>query len=239
MMLDSKTAVVTGANRGIGLAITERFLAEGARVFATHRSDPGGLSALEGDLTLVACDVTDRESVAALFAQVRREAGGLDVLVNNAGMLDDALLMMVREATWDAVVDTNARGTFFCMQRASKLMMRGGGSIVNMSSIVGVHGNPGQTAYAASKAAVIGLTRSAAFELGKMGIRVNAIAPGVIDTQMIAHLPENVVAGYLERTAMGRLGTGADVAGAAVFLASDMSAFVTGQVLGVDGGLRL
>jgi 3-oxoacyl-[acyl-carrier protein] reductase len=258
LSLRDRVCVVTGAARGIGLASALRFATQGATLVLAGRdadalqkaalqaracpadgSGAGSGAATERVETVV-CDVADDLSVKRLFQGVFARHRRLDVLLSNAGVLDDALIGMVSRAQIEKVYSVNTFGLLYCAQYASRLMARnGGGSIIHMASIVGSRGNRGQAVYAGSKAAVEGITRSLAKELAAAGIRVNAIAPGFIDTAMTQALPAAVQAQRLASIAMGRIGTPQDVADVALFLASDLSRYVTGQVIGVDGGMLI
>ncbi|MEU9687526.1 SDR family NAD(P)-dependent oxidoreductase [Amycolatopsis japonica] len=241
-MLEGKTALVTGGTRGIGLA-TARALAEaGATVVLTGRDEAKAkeAAAAAGAASGLALDVTDAKAVSTLVRGVAKEHGKLDIVVANAGIMEDALLGMIREELVDTTLSTNVAGTLHTVQAAARAMMRKKtGAIVVLASIVGEHGSAGQTVYAASKAAVANIARSAAKELGRSGIRVNAVAPGVIDTDLTSGLTEDAKAENIGKTPLGRLGTPEDVANAIRFLVSDDASFITGQVLGIDGGLVL
>jgi 3-oxoacyl-[acyl-carrier protein] reductase len=248
MLLKDQVALVTGATRGIGLAVVRSFLGQGAHVFATGRQFDQ-LENLQrvlcgeghpGTLSILLLDVSDPNSVRDAFQQVFKQAKRLDVLVANAGVLDDALIAMVTPDQVQRTFEVNTFGVLYCAQYASRLMARHQhGSIVCITSIIGTNGNTGQAVYGGSKAAVIGITKSLAKELADKNIRVNAIAPGFIDTDMARSLtPEK----FAERTAsinMGRIGRAEEVADVALFLASNMSSYVTGQVIGVDGGMQI
>ncbi|MBB5854338.1 SDR family NAD(P)-dependent oxidoreductase [Amycolatopsis umgeniensis] len=241
-MLDGKIALVTGGTRGIGLA-TARALAEaGATVVLTGRDETKAkeAAAAAGAASGLALDVTDAKAVSTLVRGVAKEHGKLDIVVANAGIMEDALLGMIREELVDTTLSTNVAGTLHTVQAAARAMMRKKtGAIVVLASIVGEHGSAGQTVYAASKAAVANIARSAAKELGRSGIRVNAVAPGVIETDLTSGLTEDAKAENIGKTPLGRLGTPEDVANAIRFLVSDDASFITGQVLGIDGGLVL
>jgi 3-oxoacyl-[acyl-carrier protein] reductase len=246
--LAGRAAFVTGASRGIGLAVAERLAAMGADVALGGVRDPDKLAALADDLAArhgvrtlaLAGDVADPAAVKGFYQTLFRTWKRLDVLVNNAGVLEDALIGMIGDDLVDRVLGTNTRGAIHNLQGAARLMMRARrGSIINVSSIIGVRGNEGQAVYAASKAAVIGLTLAAAKELAPQGIRVNAVAPGYIEPDMIKGLPPEVHATRVAQIGLGRIGTPDDVADVVAFLASDLSAYVTGQVIGVDGGMRI
>ncbi|MFE5568982.1 SDR family NAD(P)-dependent oxidoreductase [Amycolatopsis japonica] len=241
-MLEGKVALVTGGTRGIGLA-TARALAEaGATVVLTGRDEAKAkeAAAAAGAASGLALDVTDAKAVSTLVRGVAKEHGKLDIVVANAGIMEDALLGMIREELVDTTLSTNVAGTLHTVQAAARAMMRKKtGAIVVLASIVGEHGSAGQTVYAASKAAVANIARSAAKELGRSGIRVNAVAPGVIDTDLTSSLTEDAKAENIGKTPLGRLGTPEDVANAIRFLVSDDASFITGQVLGIDGGLVL
>ncbi|ANN22378.1 3-oxoacyl-ACP reductase [Amycolatopsis orientalis] len=241
-MLEGKIALVTGGTRGIGLA-TARALAEaGATVVLTGRDEAKAkeAAAAAGAADGLALDVTDAKAVSTLVRGVAKEHGKLDIVVANAGIMEDALLGMIREELVDTTLSTNVAGTLHTVQAAARAMMRKKtGAIVVLASIVGEHGSAGQTVYAASKAAVANIARSAAKELGRSGIRVNAVAPGVIDTDLTSGLSEDAKAENIGKTPLGRLGTPEDVANAIRFLVSDDASFITGQVLGIDGGLVL
>jgi 3-oxoacyl-[acyl-carrier protein] reductase len=242
-----RVAVVTGATRGIGYATAQALAEAGATVVLTSRdAERAGQAAKE--LTEeygtpaygYALDVSDFDAVGTVFRAIAGEHGRIDALVANAGILEDALVGMIRADLVDRMLATNVGGTIAAVQAAARAMMRRkSGAIVLLASIVGEHGSAGQTAYAASKAAVATVARSAAKELGPRGIRVNAVAPGLIQTSMIAHLPADLMEKRVADTSLRRLGTPADVARVIRFLLSDDAAFVTGQVLGVDGGLVL
>jgi 3-oxoacyl-[acyl-carrier protein] reductase len=207
-----------------------------------YRSSAEAAEAIAGEVGGIAAvgDVADPEQVKALVEQVESELGDIDALVNNAGLTRDTLIARMSDEDWDAVLDTNLRGTFqMCRAVARKMLRRRTGSIVNLTSVVGLHGNAGQVNYAASKAGIVGLTKSLAKELGNRGVRANAIAPGYIDTELTGVLPEEVRNLILGNTPLGRLGTPEDVAGAVRFLCSDEAGFVTGEVLLVDGGLGM
>ena len=207
-----------------------------------YRSNADAAEAVAGDVggIAVAADVADPEQAKALVERVESELGDIDALVNNAGLTRDTLIARMSDEDWDAVLDTNLRGTFhMCRAVARKMLRRRTGSIVNLTSVVGLHGNAGQVNYAASKAGIVGLTKSLAKELGNRGVRANAIAPGYIDTELTGVLPEDVRNLILGNTPLGRLGTPEDVAGAVRFLCSDEAGFVTGEVLLVDGGLGM
>ncbi|MFI5612437.1 SDR family NAD(P)-dependent oxidoreductase [Amycolatopsis sp. NPDC051903] len=240
--LTGRVALVTGGTRGIGLA-TARALAEaGATVVLTGRDESRAkeAAAAAGAAAGLALDVTDAKAVATLVRGVAKEHGALDVVVANAGIMEDALLGMIREELVDTTLATNVAGTLHTVQAAARAMMRKKtGAIVVLASVVGQYGSAGQTVYAASKAAVANIARSAAKELGRSGIRVNAVAPGVIETDLTASLSEDAKADNVAKTPLGRLGTAEDVAKAIRFLVSDDAAFITGQVLGIDGGLVL
>lgn len=246
--LDGKVAFVTGAARGIGFATASVLAAAGAAVVLGGRN-PESLAAAaerirsgmpEARLLPLVCDVADEESVKHAFQSIFREFKRLDVLVANAGVLDDALIGMVTVKQIEKVFGANTFGVLYCAQYASRLMARnGGGSIVALSSIIGTNGNVGQAVYGGSKAAVIGITKSLAKELAPQNIRVNAIAPGFIDTDMARSIPEEKFAERLASIKMGRIGSAEEVANAILFLASDMSSYVTGQILGVDGGMLI
>lgn len=243
--LAGRVVVVTGAGRGIGRAVAEAFLAVGADVWLNART-PGSLDDLctalseahPGTARPVYFDVADPDGVKAGFQLVQKTSRRLDGLVNNAGILRDAMIEMASPAMMDEVLAINLKGVLLCSQYGVRLMARsGGGSIVNIASIIGRVGNTGQAVYGASKAGVIGATLSLAKEVAARQIRVNAIAPGVIDTDMIAELPEAKREALIGAIGMGRPGRAEDIAPVAVFLASDAAAYVTGQVVGVDGGL--
>jgi 3-oxoacyl-[acyl-carrier protein] reductase len=245
--LDSKIAIVTGGSRGIGAAICAELGAAGATVVVNYVRDGSAAAAVcdrvreaGGRAEPVQGDVSTAEGAAALVTQVESDVGPIDILVNNAGITRDDLIMRLSEEDWRTVIDTNLGGAFFTCRALSRPMLkRRAGAIVNISSIVGVHGNAGQTNYAASKAGLIGLTKSLAKELGGRGIRVNAIAPGYIATELTDALPEEARSAILGNTPLGRLGEPGDVARAVRFLVSDAAGFITGDVLAVDGGLGI
>ena len=245
-----RVALITGANQGIGAAIATRLASDGFSVVINHHSDNSKqiaqelAEALEREynvLTMVVqADVSDFDQVKEMVAAVKDRFGRIDVLVNNAGITRDGLVMRMGADQFDSVIDTNLGGTFNCLRHVVPMMVKQrSGRIINISSVVGVYGNAGQVNYAASKAGIIGLTKSAAKELGGRNITVNAIAPGFIETAMTAELDEKANAALTDRIALNRLGQAEDVAACASFLASDDASYITGQVLGVDGGISL
>ncbi|MGI6226029.1 MAG: SDR family NAD(P)-dependent oxidoreductase [Peptococcales bacterium] len=243
-LLEGKVALVTGASRGIGRSIVERFASEGATVYANSRQ-AGSIDPICMDLSCqhstevipVYYDVTDSLKTKDVFVKIMKERKQLDILVNNAGVMEDALIGMISLDLMHKIFDTNVFAVINHLQLAARLMKKGkSGSIINLSSIVGMNGNPGQSVYSASKGAVVALTKTAAKELGPDHIRVNAIAPGMIDTDMYRSIGEEKMSEHLGMIKLGRIGNPEDIADAALFLASDLSRYVTGQILGVDGG---
>ncbi|HET6778570.1 MAG TPA: 3-oxoacyl-[acyl-carrier-protein] reductase [Gemmatimonadales bacterium] len=239
--LTGKTAFVTGSTRGIGLAVAQALYSAGARVAVVGRDveRARSVAAQLGDRAAgVACEVADGDQVTAAVAAAEKALGPIDILVNNAGLARDNILLRLTEEDWDAVLDANLKGAFHTTRAVIKGMMkRRAGRIINMSSVVGLVGNKGQANYAASKAGLIGFTKSVAKEYASRNILVNCIAPGFIETDMTASLPDEARATLLEEIALGRLGRPEDVAGTVLFLASDLAAYITGQVLVVDGGM--
>jgi 3-oxoacyl-[acyl-carrier protein] reductase len=247
-LLEHKIAVVTGASRGIGEAVALKLAEQGANIAFTYISSREKAEALEEKLKALGVNAKAYRSDAGIYADaeamvadVIKTFGGVDVLVNNAGVSRDNLLLRMTEAQWDEVMQTNLKSVFNMTKQVIRPMMKArSGSIINMSSIVGVKGNAGQSSYAASKAGIIGFTKSIAQELGSRNIRCNAIAPGFVETDMTHYLKEgDAASSYMASIPLGRFGQGADIANVAVFLASDMSAYVTGQVISVCGGLNM
>ena len=240
--LENRVALVTGGSRGIGAEIARELGRAGARVAVNYRSskEQAETVAHEAKGVAFAGDVADPEQAKALIEAVEGELGDIDILVNNAGITRDTLIARMSDEEWREVISTNLDGMFHsCRAVARKMLRRRSGAIVNMSSFVGVHGNPGQTNYAASKGGIIGFTKALAKELGPRGVRVNAIAPGYIETELTENLPEEWRGFLLQATPLGRLGAPQDVATVVRFLCSDEAAFVTGEVLLVDGGLGM
>ncbi len=241
-VLDGHVALVTGGSRGIGRAVAERLATDGARVVVTSRSEEIAASAaaeLPGEAQLgVGCDVTDRETVEALIKRVESELGGPHIVVNNAGITADNVLVRLGQDDWDRVLETNLTGAFHVIRAVTRGMMkRRGGRIINITSVVGLTGNRGQVNYAASKAGLVGLTKSVAKELASRNVLCNAVAPGFIETDMTSDLTEAARESLQEQIALGRLGSPADVAGVVAFLAGPDAGYMTGQVLVVDGGM--
>jgi 3-oxoacyl-[acyl-carrier protein] reductase len=244
-LLDGKTALITGASKGIGKSIALKFAEHGANVTFTYLSSVEQGQELEAELQSKGIKSKGYRSDASDFAQAEKlvnevvaEFGSLDVLVNNAGITMDNLLLRMTEEMWDKVIAVNLKSCFNTVKAAAKPMMKQkGGSIVNMTSVVGIKGNAGQSNYAASKAGIIGFTKSIALELGSRGIRSNAIAPGFIETEMTGKLDEKTVQGWRDAIPLRRGGKPEDVADACVFLGSDLSSYISGQVLQVDGGM--
>lgn len=244
-MLTGKIAVVTGAARGIGRAIALALAEEGAEVVINyHHSEERSMAVKEeieargGKAAVMQCDVSDYESCEKFVSAVAEMYGRIDIWVNNAGITKDQLLMRMSEEAFDEVIETNLKGTFQCMRFVSRIMVKQRcGRIINLSSVVGIAGNAGQVNYAASKAGVIGMTKSAAKELAGRGITVNAVAPGFIETEMTSVLSEKVQEQAKNQIPLGHFGTPEDVASAVVFLASEQAKYITGQVLQVDGGM--
>ena len=236
MRLKNKVCVVTGGAQGIGLATVQKFAAEGAIVVAAdRRAEP-----VAGAELSLAVDVTDREQVDAMVATVTERFGRIDVLVNNAGITKDARLVKMTVAQFDAVIDVNLRGVFHCSQAvATGMVERGEGVILNASSVVGIYGNFGQTNYAASKFGVIGFTKTWSRELGPKGIRVNAVAPGFVETPILATIPDKVLQHMRDQVPLGRLGRPEEIAAVYAFLASDEAAYVNGAVMEVSGGMTV
>ena len=240
-----KAALVTGASRGIGrataLALARKGYAVAVNYAGSEKAAEEVKAAIEaegGRAIVVKGDVSKADDVAAVFAEVKKEFGRLDVLVNNAGITRDGLLLRMKEENWDAVIDTDLKSCFLTVKAAAPVMMKQRkGAIINISSVVGIMGNIGQINYSAAKAGVIGLTKTAARELAARGIRVNAVAPGFIETSMTEVIPEKIKEGMIHSIPLGRMGQAEDVARAVCFLASDEAEYITGQVLKVDGGM--
>jgi len=240
--LQGQVALVTGGSRGIGLAIAEELANAGAKIAVVARDEARAQAAAQGlpgeGHRGYGCDVADPEAVNALVKRVEDEMGSLDVLVNNAGVTRDNVLMRLKDDDWNAVIDTNLRGAFNTIRAASRGMMkRRQGRVINITSVVGITGNKGQSNYAASKAGVIGLTKAVAKELASRGVLVNAVAPGYIETDMTADLPDAARDALMGQIALGRLGRPQDIAPAVRFLAGPGAQYITGQVLVVDGGM--
>ncbi|MBL3654875.1 3-oxoacyl-[acyl-carrier-protein] reductase [Fulvivirga sediminis] len=244
-LLEGKTALVTGASKGIGRAIALKYADQGANIAFTYLSSVEKGEALEKELADKGVkakgyrsDASDFAAAEQLINDVVTDFGSLDVLVNNAGITKDNLLLRINEADWDAVININLKSCFNTVKAATKTFMKQrSGSIINMTSVVGLKGNAGQTNYSASKAGIIGFTKSVALELGSRGVRSNAVAPGFIETEMTDVLDEKVVQSWRDAIPLKRGGSPDDVADACIFLASDMSKYITGQVIQVDGGM--
>ena len=245
--LTGKVALVTGASRGIGRAIALKLAAEGAAVVINYHGSMEKAKEVKAEIEsdggiaeIMQCNVADYQATEAMIRKVTDDFGRLDILVNNAGITRDGLLMKMSEEDYDTVLDTNLKGTFHCIRFAARQMLRQrGGRIINLSSVSGILGNAGQANYSASKAGVVGLTKSAARELASRGITVNAIAPGFIETEMTAVLTEKVRESAVAQITMGAFGTAEDVAEAVAFLASDSARYITGQTIHVDGGMAM
>ena len=243
--LEGKVALVTGASRGIGAAIAGRLASEGAAVAVNYAGSEAAalavvaeIEAAGGHAIPMRADVSDPAACTVLVRRTVEELGGLDILVNNAGITRDGLLVRMSDEDWDAVLRTNLTGVFSMTRAASKVMMKArSGSIVNLTSVVGITGNAGQVNYSAAKAGVIGLTKSVARELASRGVRCNAVAPGFIETDMTASLREEIRVATVAQIALKRFGSPSDVASVVAFFASDDSAYVTGTILAVDGGM--
>lgn len=247
-MLDQKVAIVTGSSAGIGAEIAREFAKQGAKVVINYQSEGSTekaealveeIKAMGQEAVAMRLDISQESQAKELVDKTKEIFGRIDILVNNAGITKDGLLMRMKEEQFDDVIRVNLKGAFNCMKYVSLAMLKTGGSIINMSSVSGVMGNAGQCNYAASKAGLIGLTKSAAKELAGRNIRVNAIAPGFITTKMTENLPEAVKEKVKESTPLKRYGTTKEVADVAVFLASNMSSYITGQVIKVDGGMSM
>ncbi len=246
-MLTGKVALVTGASRGIGRQTAITLASYGATVIVNYNGSrekaeevAAQIKEKGGNAAIYGCNVSDYAAVEAMMKELVKEYGRIDILVNNAGITKDGLLMKMSEEDYDAVLDINLKGTFNCIKHISRQMLKQkGGRIINLSSVVGVYGNAGQVNYSASKAGVIGITKSVAKELGSRGITVNAVAPGFIITEMTDAMPEDAKKQVSDRIAMKRLGEVTDVAETVAFLASDKAAYITGQVICVDGGMSI
>ncbi|WP_274475455.1 3-oxoacyl-[acyl-carrier-protein] reductase [Mangrovimonas aestuarii] len=244
-LLEGKTAIITGASRGIGKGIAQVFAQQGANVAFTYSSSVEAAKELEAELIALGVKAKGYQSNAADFTQAQeladdvvKEFGSIDILINNAGITKDNLLMRISEEDFDKVIEVNLKSVFNMTKAVQRTMLKQRkGSIINMSSVVGVKGNAGQTNYAASKAGIIGFSKSVALELGSRNIRSNVIAPGFIETEMTAKLDEDTVKGWRDAIPLKRGGTPEDIANVCVFLASDMSAYITGQTINVDGGM--
>ncbi len=231
----ARTVLVTGGNRGIGLAIAQEFAKQGHRVAVTHRG-----SGVADGLVGVTCDITDVDAVDAAFTTVENELGPVEVLVANAGVTDDTLLMRMSEDQFTKVLDTNLTGAWRCARRAATRMVRGRwGRMIFISSVVGLYGSPGQVNYAASKAGLVGMARSITRELGSRNVTANVVAPGFVETDMTAALPEERRSEYLKAIPAGRFATPEEVAAAVTWLASDAAGYISGAVIPVDGGLGM
>ena len=236
--LSGKVVLVTGGARGIGRAIAERLATEDAKMVIT--CDMGEATFEQANIKHEILNVTDREAVKELIKKLTEEFGKIDVLVNNAGITKDALLVRMSEDQWDAVIDVNLKGVFNITQAVAPVMMKNkGGSIVTISSVVGLYGNLGQTNYAATKGGVIAMTKTWAKELARKNIRANCVAPGFIETAMTKELPEKTLDAMKDRIPLGRLGQPEDIANAVLFLASDESSYITGETISVGGGMTL
>ena len=246
-LLDGKVALITGGSRGIGKAIVETFINEGANVAFTFRSSAASANEIMNSLGLgedrlkaYQSDASSFEASENLVKAVLEDFGQIDILINNAGITQDTLMLRMSEDQWDNVMEVNLKSVFNLTKHVLRPMLKNrGGSIINMSSVVGVFGNAGQSNYAASKAGIIGFTKSMAKELGSRNIRVNAIAPGFIESEMTGELDETVKSNYIDSIPLKRFGKGDDVANACVFLGSDLSTYVTGQVMSVCGGMNI
>ena len=244
-LLEGKTAIITGASRGIGKGIAQTFAEHGANVAFTYSSSSESAMALQDELNNLGVKAKAYQSDAANFSDAQKlaeeilaEFGSIDILINNAGITKDNLLMRMGEEDFDKVIEVNLKSVFNMTKAVQRTMLKQRkGSIINMSSVVGVKGNAGQANYAASKAGIIGFSKSVALELGSRNIRCNVIAPGFIETEMTAKLDENTIKGWRDAIPLKRGGTPEDIANVCVFLASDLSAYVTGQTIHVDGGM--
>jgi len=243
MRLHNKVAIITGSANGIGFAAAERFIEEGAIVFIADYDDHAGITAanqLGEKATFVQVDVANRDSVKKLVTTVIAQVGRIDILVNNAGITRDAMLTKMTEDQFQQVLDVNLSGVFHCTQEVSPHMIAAGyGKIINTSSVSGVYGNVGQTNYAATKAAIVGMTKTWAKELGRKGINVNAVAPGFTETDMVKKMPETVLEKMRSIVPLQRLGTPRDIANAYLFLASEEASYVHGHTLHVDGAIMM
>ena len=246
-LLDGKVALITGAARGIGKAVALKFAAEGADIAFTDlvinedaQQTVAELEAYGRKVKAYASNAANFEETHAVVEQIKEDFGHIDILVNNAGITKDGLMLKMTEGQWDAVIAVNLKSAFNFIHALTPIMMRQrGGSIINMSSVVGVHGNAAQCNYAASKAGLIALAKSIGQEMGRKGVRANSIAPGFIETAMTQALPEEIRKEWMEKIPLRRGGTPEDIANVATFLASDMSSYVTGQVIQVDGGMNM
>lgn len=240
-LLDGKNALITGGSRGIGAALVRSLRAAGARVAFTYRSSAGPAEALVAELgtevRAYQSDAADYTAAGELIKHVVADLGGLDILINNAGITRDTLMLRMNEEQWDTVMNNNLKSVFNLTKHALRGMMRGGGSIINMSSVVGLQGNAGQANYAASKAGIIGFSKSIAKEMGSRNVRCNVIAPGFIETDMTDELSDEVRDNYLSGIPLKRFGKPEEIAGVCIFLGSDLGSYVNGQVIAVDGGL--
>lgn len=242
--LEDKVAIITGAARGIGFSIAEMLSKHGATSIIIDLNKEAVDAAVQqiDDLGNRAigfiADVTNSDEVASIFKEIHKKFGKIDILINNAGITKDGLLMKMKESDWDAVMNVNLKGTFICTQKVCRYMMKSrSGVILNIASVVGIMGNAGQANYAASKGGVIALTKSSAKEFASRNIRVNAIAPGFIKTEMTDKLPQEVIDNYSDAIPLSRMGTAKDVANLCIFLASEEASYITGQTIQVDGGL--